>query len=88
MQKNGEYIGDRYVKLLHVPTREMDEQVKYGTAAIPKHGQLPVIPNLQAQLPHSQIQHHLSGLQQALGQAGVGLCALSTGYVLDAFFLA
>jgi len=36
MQKNGEYIGDRYVKLLHVPKQEMEDQVKFGTAAIPK----------------------------------------------------
>lgn len=27
MSKNGEYIGERYVRLLHVPRAEMDEQV-------------------------------------------------------------
>lgn len=79
MQKNGEYIGDRYVKLLHVPKREMEEQVKFGTAAIPKHGQLSIVPNLSAPQHQSPIQHHLSGLQQALGQAGMGLYSISTG---------
>lgn len=79
MRKNGEYIGDRYVKLLHVPKREMEEQVKFGTAAIPKHGQMPLVPNLQSQISQSQIQQHLTGLQHALGQAGVGLYAVSTG---------
>lgn len=27
MAKNGEYIGERYVRLLHVPRSEMEEQV-------------------------------------------------------------
>lgn len=35
MAKNGEYIGERYVRLLHVPKSEMEEQVKLGTLAIP-----------------------------------------------------
>lgn len=35
MSKNGEYIGDRYVRLLHVPKQEMEEQVRLGTLAIP-----------------------------------------------------
>jgi len=28
MGKNGEFIGERYVRLLHVPRSEMDEQVR------------------------------------------------------------
>ena len=27
LDKNGEYIGERYVRLLHVPKSEMEEQV-------------------------------------------------------------
>lgn len=27
LSKNGEYLGDRYVRLLHVPKQEMEEQV-------------------------------------------------------------
>lgn len=34
-RKNGEYMGDRYVKLLHVSKQEMEEQVRLGTSAIP-----------------------------------------------------
>mmetsp|Transcript_28108 Transcript_28108/g.75907 ORF Transcript_28108/g.75907 Transcript_28108/m.75907 type:complete len:391 (+) Transcript_28108:35-1207(+) len=35
LNKNGEYIGERYVRLLHVPKSEMEEQVRLGTLAIP-----------------------------------------------------
>ncbi|GFR41617.1 hypothetical protein Agub_g2342 [Astrephomene gubernaculifera] len=35
LSKNGEYIGQRYVRLLHVPRSEMEEQVRLGTLAIP-----------------------------------------------------
>lgn len=35
LSKNGEYLGDRYVRLLHVPKQEMEEQVRLGTLAIP-----------------------------------------------------
>ena len=28
LSKNGEYIGERYVRLLHVPRSEMEEQVR------------------------------------------------------------
>ncbi|KAI8462311.1 MAG: hypothetical protein J3K34DRAFT_501516 [Monoraphidium minutum] len=40
MSKNGAYIGERYVRLLHVPKQEMQEQVqmarvRLGTIAIP-----------------------------------------------------
>jgi heterogeneous nuclear ribonucleoprotein F/H len=35
MAKNGEFIGERYVKLLLVPRQEMEEQVRMGTIAIP-----------------------------------------------------
>ncbi|EFJ47748.1 hypothetical protein VOLCADRAFT_117772 [Volvox carteri f. nagariensis] len=35
LSKNGEYIGQRYVRLLHVPRAEMEEQVRLGTLAIP-----------------------------------------------------
>lgn len=35
LAKNGEYIGERYVRLLHVPKSEMEEQVRLGTLAIP-----------------------------------------------------
>jgi hypothetical protein len=28
LSKNGEYLGDRYVRLLHVPKQEMEEQVR------------------------------------------------------------
>ena len=35
MSMNGKYIGDRYVKLLHVPKQEMVEQVAFGTTVIP-----------------------------------------------------
>jgi len=35
LSKNGEYIGERYVRLLHVPKSEMEEQVRLGTLAIP-----------------------------------------------------
>jgi hypothetical protein len=35
MSKNGEYIGERYVRLLHVPKQEMEEQVRLGTLAVP-----------------------------------------------------
>lgn len=35
MSMNGKYIGDRYVKLLHVPRQEMVEQVAFGTTVIP-----------------------------------------------------
>lgn len=35
MARNGEYLGDRYVRLLHVPRQEMEEQVSMGTLAIP-----------------------------------------------------
>lgn len=35
LAKNGEYIGERYVRLLHVPKQEMEEQVRMGTLAIP-----------------------------------------------------
>ncbi|KIZ06356.1 hypothetical protein MNEG_1601 [Monoraphidium neglectum] len=38
MSKNGAYIGERYVRLLHVPKQEMQEQVRLGTAAIPGNG--------------------------------------------------
>ena len=31
LSKNGQYIGDRYVRLLHVPRSEMEEQVRTGT---------------------------------------------------------
>lgn len=51
MRKNGEYIGDRYVKLLHVPRQEMEEQVKFGTAAIPKPTRPSNFGNPQASFP-------------------------------------
>lgn len=35
LSKNGKYLGDRYVRLLHVPKQEMEEQVRLGTLAIP-----------------------------------------------------
>lgn len=35
LSKNGEFIGERYVRLLHVPKQEMIEQVQLGTLAIP-----------------------------------------------------
>jgi heterogeneous nuclear ribonucleoprotein F/H len=35
LAKNGEYIGQRYVRLLHVPRQEMEEQVRHGTLAVP-----------------------------------------------------
>lgn len=35
LSKNGEFIGERYVRLLHVPVTEMEEQVRLGTLAIP-----------------------------------------------------
>ncbi|KIZ02545.1 hypothetical protein MNEG_5410 [Monoraphidium neglectum] len=35
MSKNGAFIGERYVRLLHVPKQEMLEQVRLGTIAIP-----------------------------------------------------
>jgi hypothetical protein len=31
LSKNGEYLGDRYVRLLHVPKQEMEEQVRLVT---------------------------------------------------------
>jgi len=33
MVRNGEYLGDRYVRLLHVPRQEMEEQVRVCAAA-------------------------------------------------------
>jgi hypothetical protein len=35
LSKNGKYLGERYVRLLHVPKQEMEEQVRLGTLAIP-----------------------------------------------------
>ena len=35
MAKNGEFIGDRYIRLLHVPVEEMEEQVRHGTSVVP-----------------------------------------------------
>lgn len=40
MAKNGEYIGDRYVRLLHVPKQEMEDQVSLGTIAVPGQGRM------------------------------------------------
>ena len=34
MSKNGAYIGERYVRLLHVPWQEMQEQVRLRTAGV------------------------------------------------------
>jgi heterogeneous nuclear ribonucleoprotein F/H len=35
LSKNGDFMGERYVRLLHVPVTEMEEQVRLGTLAIP-----------------------------------------------------
>lgn len=35
LSKNGEYLGGRYIRLLHVPRAEMEEQVRLGTLAVP-----------------------------------------------------
>jgi len=60
MSKNGAYIGERYVRLLHVPKQEMQEQVRLGTVAIPGN---PHRRRLQQQHQHQQ-QHpsQLGGL--------------------------
>ncbi|KAG1672723.1 hypothetical protein FOA52_005201 [Chlamydomonas sp. UWO 241] len=35
LSKNGDFMGERYVRLLHVPVTEMEEQVRLGTLAVP-----------------------------------------------------
>ena len=35
LSKNGEYLGERYIRLLHVPRTEMEDQVRLGTLAVP-----------------------------------------------------
>ncbi|KAL6763408.1 hypothetical protein V8C86DRAFT_3012807 [Haematococcus lacustris] len=35
LSKNGQFIGERYVRLLHVTKNEMEEQSRLGTLAIP-----------------------------------------------------
>ncbi|GAX83059.1 hypothetical protein CEUSTIGMA_g10485.t1 [Chlamydomonas eustigma] len=35
LTKNGDFLGERYVRLLHVPASEMEEQVRLGTLAVP-----------------------------------------------------
>lgn len=69
MSRNGQYIGERYVKLLHVPKQEMEEQVKFGTAAIPKPGR--AVPTcVAAPLLHPQIEQQFLGIPHHLGAPG------------------
>lgn len=68
MRKNGEYIGDRYVKLLHVPKQEMEEQVKFGTAAIPK----PIRPQGPGSFQSGFVGGQFAGMPQAIGMGGIG----------------
>jgi hypothetical protein len=68
MSKNGEYIGERYVRLLHVPRQEMEEQVRMGTLAVPgaaaKYRQRRAKPGFEGGAEHMQLLHpmqHMGG---------------------------
>eukprot|EP00803_Ostreobium_quekettii_P000932 evm.model.scf_2244.1 EVM.evm.TU.scf_2244.1 scf_2244:20202-21701(-) len=50
MSMNGKYIGDRYVKLLHVPKQEMVEQVAFGTTIIPSARTRALVPPASSSL--------------------------------------
>ena len=61
MAKNGAYMGERYVRLLHVPKQEMNEQVRLGTIAIPgnatrRGGRLPAQHMQQVQQAPRQLE--------------------------------
>jgi hypothetical protein len=70
MSKNGAYIGERYVRLLHVPKQEMQEQVRLGTIAIPGNAhrrarvqqQQQHQQHQQQQLQRQQTPHHMPGI--------------------------
>lgn len=71
MSKNGEFIGERYVRLLRVPVTEMEEQSRRGTLAIPGKLRSRLIQQQQQQLQQEQ-QNRLAYLAAAgnlLGQS-------------------
>jgi hypothetical protein len=48
MSKNGDYIGGRYVKTLLVSRQEMEEQVTFGTAAVPSRSRAVPLQGVEA----------------------------------------
>lgn len=62
LSKNGEYMGERYVRLLHVPKSEMEEQVRLGTLAIPG-----AAAKLRSRMMRAQQRNNLAYLQNPGG---------------------
>lgn len=79
LAKNGEFLGDRYVRLLHVPQSEMEEQVRLGTVAIPgdasrsmrsRSAQMPSPTHQPPPPPHQQ--HMMMQMMMGGGRGGGG----------------
>jgi hypothetical protein len=77
MSKNGEYIGERYVRLLHVPKQEMEEQVRLGTLAVPgaaaKYRQRRAKPGFEGPGDHMPLLPPPMPLQHVGGPRPMGL---------------
>jgi heterogeneous nuclear ribonucleoprotein F/H len=69
MSKNGAYIGERYVRLLHVPKQEMQEQVRLGTIAVPGNAHRRGRVQQQLQQQQHQLQHAAAAVAAQQQQA-------------------
>lgn len=68
LSKNGEYLGSRYVRLLHVPVFEMEEQVRMGTLAIPGNAAKMRARLLRAQrMTHMACPNYPAGMPPSMG---------------------
>jgi len=60
MSNSGKFMGERFVRLLPVPTAEMEEQVRMGTLAIPGNFEK----NIMRSKIYNQKQQYQSQRQQ------------------------
>ncbi len=80
--RNGDYIGDRYVKLLRVPHEEMEEQTGLGPSGVLGSRQ-PGMPDGFGGAPQQQQQSFAGGGIAPAAQQHVGPRPNAWGQVCD-----